>query len=783
MQIDPAKRLARLNVRELAQFQSSQSVVPTSPTPSRWRAAVGQQWHDNLKSHAEKEPGEATFEKTFKTCSFNNGWQVDLTGKVDQYIEHEGKVIIREIKTISRNLPMEEEELLEHYPSYFAQIEIYLSMALDLQLAEPDKLSGELAFVSITESIIQTVRISPCNLSLYFGQLRKFYHYLEIRRNNFNRLRELRFRPPFPSWREGQEDTLHQLRQHSESLLQEPILLEAPTGFGKTGVALQYAFEQLQTGQFDKLFILTGKSTGQNQILHQIQGMQDNGSPRYLQMRNREEHAIQTPTHTCNGRDCRKDLEEKWKRSGIDPLQLFNSGSPTLQEVRELGAKTGVCPYEITRSAIPHADVLIGDFNYVFSPKNNTLLLEQEGLSLSRVLLLIDEVHNLPDRVRDNLSAETSHGQARLLVQGLHFIRAQKHVLTLAECWADYLQTIEATAVLPLNEVYQMEDQLSELLDELLGTHMDWEEFPDSASEALREMLYIRKLMSESGTPYLFWSPSRGVFRMDCLEPANSIANSLAEFGRCLMISATISPINQFARSCGLPTDTSLPFIQAQAPWRKEAYRLAIDTRVDTSFKTRAAFFGKTAQTIHQFAQSSECPIVAYFPSYQYAEDLLPIIRNFDPPLPVTIQARNLSLNEQNEFLQKALHQYKILLLILGGSYAEGIDMLGEHIQKAIIVGPSLPVTDHIQRTRMERLQVADPEDAYHQICRQPALIRIRQAIGRMVRAPGQKADILFHCCRFLQPHYRTLFEEQTPDLIRSDEELSSWLQPKSVMK
>ena len=779
MQIDPANRMARLNVRELAQFQSGQSMAPSSPTPSRWRASVGQQWHENLKSHAEKEPGEATFEKTFKTSTFSNGWQIDLTGKVDQYIENEGRLIIREIKTISRNLPIEEEELRELYPAYFAQIEIYLAMAIDLKLGTTETISGELTFVSITESLIQTVRISPENLVLYFRQLQRFQQYLEVRRNNFNRLRELRVLPPFPSWREGQEDTLVQLRKVTELSSDSPILLEAPTGFGKTGVALQYAFEQLQTGKFEKLYILTGKSTGQNQILKQLQVMQDGASPRFFQMRNREEHAIQSPAHTCNGRDCRKDLDEKWTNSVIEPLELFANGTPALNVIRELGAKTGVCPYEISRASIPHADVLIGDFNYIFSPRNNSLLLDQEGLSLNRVLLLIDEAHNLPDRVRDNLSTETTYQQAQVLAQGLHFIRASKQILAQAECWADYLQSLEPSPAMPLNEVYQIEDQLSEFLDQILSTHLDWEEFPENANEALRELIYLKKLMSEPETPYLFWSSRRGVFRVDCLDPANEIARSLGEFGGCLMISATLSPIEQFARNCGFLDELHFPFVQAQAPWRKAAYRLAIDSRVDTSYKTRSQYFHTTAQTIHQFALQSKSPIVAYFPSYQYAEALLPIIRSIYPAQPVAIQAKNLSLSEQNEFLQKALSEYKILLLILGGSYAEGIDQLGEHIHKAIVVGPSLPVTDHIQRVRMERLQEKDPEAAYHQICRQPALIRIRQAIGRMVRAPGQHADILFHCCRFLQPYYRTLFEEQTPTLIRSDEELTSWIRTK----
>ena len=777
MLVDPQQRLAKLNVRELAQFQDRQAVVPASPTPSRWRASVGQQWHDNLRKHAEAAPGEATFEKTLKTTTYHNGWQIELTGKVDQWIEHQGRHTIREIKTISRNLPMEEGELLAHYPSYFAQVQAYMAMALDLGLAQFENLEGELTFVSIAESMVQAVPIHPGDLSLHQAQTTRFQNYLGIRRENHERLTSIRFHPPFADWRPGQKETLDKLRQHSFPHPPNPLLLEAPTGFGKTGVALQYALEQLQSGNFEKLYILTGKSTGQNQILQQLATMQDGGSPRFLQLRNRQEHAIQSTLHTCNGRDCRRNLEEKWQRSGIQPALLYASGPPTLEEVRKLGAQTGVCPYEITRASLPHADILIGDFNYIFSPRNNSLLLEQEGISTARVLLLVDEAHNLPTRVRDCLCAETGHQQARLLADGLSRARASARLQALANCWVDYLQTLEPTPSMPLNEVYQIEDQLSEYLEELLNTHLDWEALPVDAHEALSDLLYLKKLLSAPDTPYLHWSPKPGQYSLDCLDPANEIANTLRQFGSSLLLSATLSPIENFSKDIGLPPETPPPFVQAETPWRKDAYQLAIDTRIDTSFKTRPAHYHSTARTIHQFAANSPKPIVAYFPSYQYAQAILPILQAIDPPLPAILQPQGLPLQQQNQFLTNALQTHKILLLLLGGSFAEGIDQLGGQIHRAIIVGPSLPPTDHIQRARMDRLQTQDQEAAYHQICRQPALTRIRQAIGRMVRAPGQHAAILFHCTRFLQPHYRSLYENLEPRLLRTDAELQTWIQ------
>ena len=93
----------------------------------------------------------------------------------------------------------------------------------------------------------------------------------------------------------------------------------------------------------------------------------------------------------------------------------------------------------------------------------------------------------------------------------------------------------------------------------------------------------------------------------------------------------------------------------------------------------------------------------------------------------------------------------------MGGSFAEGIDVLGGRIQRAIIVGPALPVADTVQRARMDRLEDLNPASAYDQICRKPAIIRIQQAVGRMVRAPGQHAQFYF-TASVSQKEYSTLF-------------------------
>ena len=57
-------------------------------------------------------------------------------------------------------------------------------------------------------------------------------------------------------------------------------------------------------------------------------------------------------------------------------------------------------------------------------------------------------------------------------------------------------------------------------------------------------------------------------------------------------------------------------------------------------------------------------------------------------------------------------------------------------------------------------------------------MTKVTQAIGRLVRAPGQKAKVLLHCKRFAEPSYSALLatDYQMFTEIADDTGLGNWL-------
>ena len=172
--------------------------------------------------------------------------------------------------------------------------------------------------------------------------------------------------------------------------------------------------------------------------------------------------------------------------------------------------------------------------------------------------------------------------------------------------------------------------------------------------------------------------------------------------------------------------------------------------------------------------------IAVFFPSYAYAGNIMQALESAGSPLRVAMQPRLSDLAAQTAWVGESLELADALFLVLGSSFAESIDLLGGRVTHALVVGPALPEVNAIQRNRMTGLERAgfSREAAFRRVYQIPGMQKVNQALGRLVRAPGQQARVLLHCRRFAEPSYATLLspEYQHGDLIATDDELAAWL-------
>jgi len=146
----------------------------------------------------------------------------------------------------------------------------------------------------------------------------------------------------------------------------------------------------------------------------------------------------------------------------------------------------------------------------------------------------------------------------------------------------------------------------------------------------------------------------------------------------------------------------------------------------------------------------------------------------------VALQPRVRDLAAQSAWVDESLLLGDALFLVLGSSFAESIDVLGGRITHAMVVGPALPEVNAVQRARLAEATRAGPsrEAAFRRVYQIPGMTKVNQALGRLVRAPGQRARVVLHCRRFLEPTYASLLasEYQLGTPMHDDAEFAGWL-------
>ncbi len=768
MRISPDRRLVTLGAREFAVFG-----IPgrTGGAASAWRTAAGTEWHNKLAGRAAAESKAWRFETPVKLLRIQGRWTVEIEGRIDQWREENDGILVREVKTVSGEIDAPAEFFRKKYREHFVQLAVYCAALAAAPAYAGLRITGEVLYADITSGITLAVKPDESPDDLLALGIESVSRFAEDRHDARARLAGLRFRRAHETPRDGWEDARANLDLAAART--KVTLLEAPTGFGKTSLALDFALSRLRDGMCDRILYLTGKNSGRIQVFRELELMVSPGAIRALDLRRRDDHELPSVS------DDPGVWREKWIRSGFDPRTVFDSGHASLERVRASGEAAGVPPWEITRALLPVAELIVADYNHVFSPNHAGLLAEADGFDLARTLIVVDEAHNLPDRAAAARSLATDFATAERLLTAFETAKVARDARGALLEWFRLLEDLpEADRIDGVSE-NALHDIAPHLRDTLRATKLPWGELSDEDAGALSDTLRWADRLSGLGEDkFLLHSPKRGTLRLDCIDAAGDLGDTLRSTGGALLMSATISPTDEFAESCGLAAK-DFSYVCAEARWRDGAYRVIVDTRADTRYRTREKYFATTAQAVLALGAIAS-PVAVFFPSYRYAETIATYVKALDAGFRVAVQKPGGTPEDHAAFLEENLIGAHAIFLVLGGGMAEGVDLLGGRVSHAMVVGPAIPdTTSPANKARHARARRASDEaTAFRRTSLVPGMRKVNQALGRLVRAPGQTATVILHCRRFADREHAALLapEYAGGTVVRNDAELAAAL-------
>ena len=434
--------------------------------------------------------------------------------------------------------------------------------------------------------------------------------------------------------------------------------------------------------------------------------------------------------------------------------------------------KFKVCPFEMCLDLSLWVDGVICDYNYVFDPNVHLKRFFGENVS-GEYIFLIDEAHNLVERGREMYSASLARED---IVEVRKFIkpyspklyrvlgRVAKQLLELKK-ESDPCLVMENTGTLPLT-LLQVQGEMDRLLEEPPS-----QEVVDGILELyfdIRDFLNISELTDEN---YVIYGAAGedGKYRVHlyCVNPAANLQEYLSKGRSAVFFSATLIPM-QYYRSL-LSTREDDYGIYVRSPFDQKNRRILICADVSSRYTRRGyGEYRKIAEYIARMAWQKKGNYMVFFPSYRLMEDVFHVYEEEFSSDWVRCICQTSSMNEREreEFLEEFKDQKEETLLgfcIMGGIFSEGIDLMGDRLIGAAIIGTGLPQVS-LERELLKQYYDKRGECGFNHAYRYPGMNKVLQAAGRVIRTREDKGTILLMDERFLNTDYRMLFPAEWED-------------------
>ena len=186
------------------------------------------------------------------------------------------------------------------------------------------------------------------------------------------------------------------------------LFAAAPTGIGKTAAALSATLARANNhpnGRKTVLF-MTGRQSQHRIVVdtvRKINARMEGQKVRLVDLIGRESMCVDVDRFTgrCN---CEFGVNDSILHDAREGLKRYILEAPRhVDDVIKQGKERKVCSWTCARQCAKECDLIVLDYNHVFIDKVREASLDSMGVELSNSILIVDEAHNLPDRIRRGL--------------------------------------------------------------------------------------------------------------------------------------------------------------------------------------------------------------------------------------------------------------------------------------------------------------------------------------------------------------------------------------------
>jgi DNA excision repair protein ERCC-2 len=597
------------------------------------------------------------------------------------------------------------------------------------------------------------------------------------------------------------------------------VLIEGSNGLGKT-IATLSACLPSAVEQNLKILYVARTHRQHDRVIEELKAISRRQSISGISLRGRHEmclnnfvtgHALDTKTvmEVCELLKARgrcpyfRNIEEK-KDEYFEILQAITFRPYKASEIQKICRIKGFCPYELTKASLADVNVAALSYLYVFDPVIRNAFLKNLDAPLNRIILIVDEAHNLPETAVEIASSSLSLfaiKQAELEAKKFGY----KDIANFARIVRN---EIEKAAGKIGKEALVSPEFLIELIKE--KAHVTE---PSTFFERLHNIgsLIKRNLLAEGRYPRSFihgisefllrWletaeeqsfinvidkyksrtGATTAKLGIVSLDPSEITAPVFSSTYSNIVMSGTLQPLEAYVRMTKLPEGAVKSVVPS--PFPKEHILPLICCGVTTAMEKRTPqMYKKIIRLVKEVIQSTPANVGVFTASFEVLEALITegLEKAVDKPL--FYERRGMSSKENERMVAKFKAYSKncgaVLLGVQGGRSSEGVDYPGDQMNSVVIVGMA-----YAEPTPKVKAQISYFEKCFPGLGREygyvlPAMKKASQAAGRPIRTLEDKGAIIFldyrfatlYCQRFLPSWIRDNLK-----ILSDREEVIAW--------
>ncbi len=549
--------------------------------------------------------------------------------------------------------------------------------------------------------------------------------------------------------------------------------VESPTGSGKTVMGLLSALSFVEKNPGFKILYLTRTNSQQEQVIKEMREINKSQRIRALPFQGRgnlctlyheiegnEDFNSESLSKFCSARK-KKVMEGNRKACRFfndkvrsnSTTEMILSEIPTAEELYKYGMEKVVCPYESLKHAMPQADIVVAPYAFFLNVPVAERFLSQWGITRDRLVIVMDEVHNLPDLAREVSSFEISVKQINSAekeavdfgdIELMPRVRASDFTeilrSSLLSMVDDRLDGREDTRIRfdEFREYAMMTNSISSekfrnlivylsiLGEDILAKKENEGKVPRSRVHALSERLQSWEDIDDDRYVAILSNKKEGSIEAFCLDP--SVILSPLKESKTIHMSGTLEPVEIYKNVTGFQSikHKTIPYMFPDER-RSVIYYEGVTTKYDEFDSNEVR---RMRDIISELVNTVKKNAMIFFPSYSTLERVEEAGLDFAH----MSEKRGSSQVESMEMVSEFRRGGKTLLAVAGGKLSEGMNFPGKELEMVIIAGIPYPRPDARQRA---------VHGYYEHLYRRgweysvtfPTLVKLKQEIGRLIRA------------------------------------------------